>query len=63
MRNIFVKMQAALHDRRGVTALEYGVIAALILVVIIAGVTVAGEQLQITFNKIGSSLTTANSGR
>jgi pilus assembly protein Flp/PilA len=43
-------------DRRAVTALEYGLIAGLIAVVIIAGVTTVGDKLSTTFNTIGTSL-------
>lgn len=43
-------------DRRGVTALEYGLIAALIAVVIIAAVTSVGTGLSSTFNKIAQEL-------
>ena len=46
-------------DRSGATAIEYGLIAALIAVAIIAGVTVVGTQLQATFNPVGTTLTTA----
>ena len=43
-------------DRRAVTALEYGLIAALIAVVIIGGVTTIGTKMQADFVKIGASL-------
>ena len=43
-------------DRRAVTALEYGLIAGLIAVVIITGVSLVGTNLSTTFNKIGTSL-------
>ncbi len=49
-----------IRDEEGVTAIEYGLIAALIAVVIIAAITVVGTQLDKTFDKIGSKLTTAN---
>lgn len=45
-----------LRSDSGVTALEYGLIAALIAVVIIAGVTLVGTSLQSTFNYIGGKL-------
>ncbi len=44
------------NDRRGVTALEYGLIAALIAVVIIAAVTAVGTGLSNTFNTIAKEL-------
>ena len=46
-------------DRSGATAIEYGLIAALIAVAIIAGVTVVGTQLGKTFNNVGTTLTNA----
>ncbi|EHP40643.1 Flp/Fap pilin component [Cupriavidus basilensis OR16] len=48
------------NDEDGVTAIEYGLIAALIAVVIITAVTLVGTQLATTFNKIGNSLSSAN---
>lgn len=42
-------------DRRGVTALEYGLIAAVIAVVIIAGASQLGNQIGTTFNTIATS--------
>ena len=47
-------------DEEGVTAIEYGLIAALIAVVIIASVKIVGTQLDATFSKIGTELDTAN---
>ena len=49
------------HDEEGVTAIEYGLIAALIAVVIIAAVNVVGTELDGTFDKIGTELEGANS--
>ena len=54
-------IQKFLRDEDGVTAIEYGLIAALIAVVIIAAVTIVGTQLNKTFTKVGTSLNTANS--
>ena len=48
------------HNQAGVTAIEYGLIAALIAVVIIGAVTLVGTELSKTFNKIQSDLTSAN---
>lgn len=47
------------RDRRGVTALEYGLIAALIGVAIITAVTSLGTGLTTTFGKITSALPAA----
>ena len=49
-----------IREEDGVTAIEYGLIAALIAVVIIAAVTVVGTQLKKTFSTIGTKLTSAN---
>ena len=44
-------------DRKGVTAVEYGVIAALIIVVCIVAITLVGTNLSTTFNTIGTTIT------
>lgn len=43
-------------DRRGVTMLEYGLIAALIAAVCVAAVTTLGTGLSGTFNNVSNSL-------
>ncbi len=43
-------------DERGVTALEYGLIAALIAVAIVSAVTLVGTNLTSTFAKIATSV-------
>ena len=45
-----------LNDRRGVTALEYGLIAALIALVLVAALTSVGGGLNNTFNQISNTL-------
>ena len=45
-------LAAVAKDRRGVTAMEYGLIAALIAVVIIASVTLVGTNLTALFNAV-----------
>jgi pilus assembly protein Flp/PilA len=49
-----------MNDESGATAIEYGLIAALIAVVIITAVGLVGTQLDATFNKIQTKLTEAN---
>ncbi len=44
------------RDESGVTAIEYGLIAALIAVAIIAAVTSVGTNLNNKFNKVATSL-------
>jgi pilus assembly protein Flp/PilA len=46
-------------DKRGVTAMEYGLIAALVAVVIIGAVTTVGTNLNTVFNAISAKLTAA----
>jgi len=54
---IYLRLRAAsLLDRRGVTAIEYALIAALIAVVIIGAVTLLGKNISSTFNKVSSEL-------
>ena len=53
MRNPFLRF---LKDESGATAIEYGLIAALIAVVIITGVTAVGTNLSSTFNSLSTSL-------
>jgi pilus assembly protein Flp/PilA len=45
-----------LNDESGATAIEYGLIAALIAVVIITGVTAVGTSLSTTFTNISGNL-------
>lgn len=44
------------RDESGATAIEYGLIAALIAVVIITGVTAVGTNLSATFNTLSTKL-------
>ena len=46
------------NDDKGATAIEYGLIAALIAVAIITAVTSVGTKLGATFNKVGTAVTT-----
>ncbi len=48
-----------LRNEAGVTAIEYGLIAALISVVCIVAMTTAGKELDKVYTKIGTSLSTA----
>ena len=44
------------RDESGATAIEYGLIASLIAVVIIATVTTLGSKLSTTFNEVATNL-------
>ncbi len=56
------KLMRFLKDEDGVTAIEYGLIAALIAVVIIAAITLVGGELKKTFTAVSDALVTANAG-
>jgi pilus assembly protein Flp/PilA len=45
-----------LHEEKGATAIEYGLIASLIAVVIIGAVTAVGNGLTNTFNEVSGNL-------
>lgn len=49
-----------LNDESGATAIEYGLIVALIAVVIVTAVTTLGTNLKATFTKVGTTVSTAN---
>jgi pilus assembly protein Flp/PilA len=51
--NLFARF---VRDESGATAIEYGLIAALISVVIITAVTAVGGNLQKTFTSISNAL-------
>jgi pilus assembly protein Flp/PilA len=53
MKTLFTRFA---NDESGATAIEYGLIAALISVVIITAVTTVGTNLQTTFNTVATKL-------
>jgi pilus assembly protein Flp/PilA len=53
MGNLFRRF---INDQSGVTAIEYGLIAALIAVVIITAVTAVGTKLSGTFTAVSTAL-------
>ncbi|MGI8570020.1 MAG: Flp family type IVb pilin [Methylocella sp.] len=53
MRNL---LHCFINDQSGVTAIEYGLIAALIAVVIIVAVQLVGTDLSSTFSAIAANL-------
>ncbi len=55
-------MTRFLKDESGATAIEYGLIAALIAAVIITAVTAIGTNLNSTFTKISTSVGSAGTG-
>jgi pilus assembly protein Flp/PilA len=53
MKNV---MSRLLRDESGATAIEYGLIAALIAVVIIAALQILGNDLNAAFNSIANAI-------
>lgn len=53
-------LTSLLRDESGVTAIEYGLIAALIAVVIIVAVTAVGTNLTSVFSTVSNKLSAAN---
>ncbi len=53
MKNLFARF---LKNESGATAIEYGLIAALIGVVVIGAVTAVGTEVEATFNDISAGL-------
>ena len=53
------KMIAFVRDEDGATAIEYGLIAALVSVAAIGALTAMGDNLQTLFNTVSSALSTA----
>lgn len=56
MQHIIAQAKRFVRDEDGVTAIEYGLIAALIAVVIIGAVTTVGKDLNSIFTTIGNDL-------
>jgi pilus assembly protein Flp/PilA len=53
MKNTFARF---VGDKSGATAIEYGLIGALISVIIITAVKLVGTNLSTTFNKVANNL-------
>ena len=56
MNAMLMSIKRFVKDEEGVTAIEYGLIAALIAVVIAAAVVVVGTSLNIVFTTIATCL-------
>lgn len=57
MKNLFERF---VQDESGATAIEYGLIAALISVALITGATTLGNTLNNQFQSLSTKMTTAN---
>ncbi len=49
-------LKKLVRNEEGVTAIEYGLIAALIAVAIIAAVTLTGTNISNTFNRVANAM-------
>lgn len=56
MKNLYLGIQRFVNDEEGVTAIEYALIASLIAVVIIAAVTLTGQNVRAVFVRIADCL-------
>ena len=56
MTKLAAKVQSLFNQERGATAVEYGLMVALIAVVIIAAVTLLGNNLSTTFNNVATQI-------
>ena len=58
MQNLadYIAARLSITSERGVTAIEYGLIASLLAVGIIAAITLLGGKLSNTFNSVGNNL-------
>jgi len=54
-------LKAFVKDESGATAIEYGLIAALVAVGLIAALTALGDSLSAIFTKVSTTLNTASS--
>ncbi|MFJ1211623.1 Flp family type IVb pilin [Burkholderia pyrrocinia] len=59
MSKLIQQVSRFVRDEDGVTAIEYGLIAALIAVGIIVAVTAVGSELKTVFTTIAADLTAA----
>lgn len=59
MKNLMSNVKRFVQDEQGVTAIEYGLIAALIAVTIITAVQLVGTDLGLVFTAISTALEAA----
>lgn len=62
MKTIFTAVQAFIADEDGVTAIEYGLIAALVGVAMAAAAKLLGAEIGKTFDFVADELTKAMGG-
>ena len=56
IRTLVSPLQGAAKDRRGITALEYGLAAALVALVIIGGAKTFGTNVSTLFTEMGTQV-------
>ncbi len=56
MLKLIAKLQVRLNEDKGATAVEYGLMVALIAVVIIGAVTTLGVNLNAKFNEVATKI-------
>lgn len=59
MKKLMLAVNRFIHDEEGATAIEYGLIAALISIVMLVALTGVGQGVQHTFVRICGALNTA----
>jgi pilus assembly protein Flp/PilA len=59
MKTIFTAVQAFIADENGVTAIEYGLIAALVGVAMAGAAKALGDEIKTTFSNVVTSLKSA----
>ena len=59
MQNLFTRF---IEDESGATAIEYGLIAALIAVGMIVGATAVGDKVNAKFQEVADTMDTASTG-
>ena len=62
MKNLIAGVKRFINDEEGVTAIEYGLIAALIAVVIIVAAALVGTRLNCMFQRVADCLSGAAFG-
>ena len=62
MFDMFAKFTIFLNDEDGATAIEYGLIAALVSVAAIGALTAMGNSLSTMFNTVSSAMSSAVGG-
>jgi pilus assembly protein Flp/PilA len=60
MKAMLAGVSKFFRDEDGVTAIEYGVLASLIILAVVATVVLVGQQLNTVFEKIKNCLSTSN---